>query len=186
MLYCTVLYCAVLYTVLYCTVPYTVLCCTVLYRILYCTVLYTVLYCILYCAVLYCILYCAVLYYTVLYTVLCCTVLYCTVYCTVLYCILYCTVPMLNSETYQPMYCGSYRANVGECERSTRQVCWSKFAGAAELHESIQFNSDLKHTQSLHVLHIWHNKARRRVHGKPNVMCCLQISCRMLMSELVC
>ena len=62
-LYCTVLYCAVL---LYCTVLY----CTVL---LYCTILqYTVPHCT--------VLYCTVPYRTVLYcTVLCCALLYCTV-----------------------------------------------------------------------------------------------------------
>jgi hypothetical protein len=47
-LYCTVLYCAILcYTVLYCTVLYCAILC---YTVLYCTVLYCT---VLYCTVLY-------------------------------------------------------------------------------------------------------------------------------------
>ena len=118
-LYCTVLYSAVLcYSVLYCTVLY---CIALYHTVLYCIVLCcTVLYCtvpyrtVLYCTVLYCtLLYCTILYYTVLCcTVLYCTVLYCTVlYCTVLYCavlnctVLYCTVPYHTVPYCSVLYC---------------------------------------------------------------------------------
>ena len=68
----------------------------------------------------------------------------------------------------------SYCADVWECERSTRQVCWSELAGVAKVHESTEFNSNLKHTQSLNILHVRYDKSGRRVHRKPNVMWRLQ------------
>lgn len=54
----------------------------------------------------------------------------------------------------------AYRANVGQCERTTCYISRAQFTYMTKLYQPMQLNSNLIHAESLYIFYVRHDKTQ--------------------------
>lgn len=77
----------------------------------------------------------------------------------------------------------THYTNVWEREGSSGQVRVGQFSRDSKGLKAVEFYSNLVYTERLGVLHTGNHQPFRGIHGNANIVCCLQITCKSILSN---